>query len=458
MTRRVVVIGGGPAGLTALHHLGRAGFEAHLFDPAPGGLLRTIRQDGFTIEAGAHSIASSDPDVMGMVDALGVADAVIRPRAEARRRFVLFRGALSPVPTSAGELVASPLLSVRGRLRLLKEPFVGPRVGDDTETVDAFARRRFGAEVADRMIDPIVSSSTGGDAHALLARALFPRHVEFERAGGSVLRGAMRAGMQARRTAGRTLAGPWTHRDGIGTIADACIAAAGAGRVHRSAVRAIALTPDGAVITTDAGSLPFDAAVIAVSPAALRSIHVAGIDPSHLDTLIAMPHASVVTVSFGFRRAAVGHALDGTSVLVPSGAKRHLLAAFFESTMHDGRAPEGHVLITCIAGGVRHPGVIARDDGEIGAVVLEELRPLLAITGTPVLMHVERWPDAMPQAVAGHFERLAAVDAIERREPRVAFAGGWRAGMSVGEAMISGKKAASRVLAACPLLPPSTPR
>ena len=444
MSPRVVVVGAGAAGLAAFHTLAADGCEVHLFDAGePGGLMRTERHGPWTVETGAHTVVSNDPDVQRLIASLGMDGDMVRVPADARRRFVTFRGAAVPVPMSAGELVASPLLTVPGRLRLLKEPFISAG-GRDDESIHAFATRRFGAQVADRLIDPIVSSSTGGDSHTLLAGALFPRHVEFERNGGSVLKGAMRAGMQARRTGGRDQRGAWSHRDGISGFVRAILTGV-AGHVHRVAVTHIDVQPSGVVLRAGDDTLHADAVVLAIPPAHLAAMSITGVEASRIAQLGEMPHASVITVSLGYRRQQVRHALDGTSLLKSSGVQSAVLTTFFASSMFAGRAPEGHVLLTSIVGGSRHGEVLALDDAMTRDKVHQELVSVLGIAGEPVFDRITRWPHAMPQPVAGHFDRLAAADRIEQQGPRIALAGGWRGGMSVGEALASGIRAARRV-------------
>ena len=113
--------------------------------------------------------------------------------------------------------------------------------------------------------------------------------------------------------------------------------------------------------------------------------------------------------------------------------------------MFTGRAPEGQVLLTVLAGGVRHPEVAALADPELLALVRDQLADLIGAQGEPTFTAVTRWPDAFPQAVRGHATRLAAADQLEERVPRMALTGSWRDGIVVSDVLRGGMRAADRL-------------
>lgn len=184
------ILGGGVAGLLAAHRLRQRGCRVVLLEASsrPGGMIRTVRRDGWVIDTGALTLAEPEGAVAELLGVAGAAELLQAPAPEATRRYLVHQGRPVAVPTSTAEMVATPLLSVGGRLRMLREPFVA-RGGNGDETVAAFARRRFGEETAARFIDPLVSGTSGGDPEELLAAFAFPRLVEFEQRAGSILKG-----------------------------------------------------------------------------------------------------------------------------------------------------------------------------------------------------------------------------------------------------------------------------
>ena len=168
----VIVVGAGIAGLTAAHRLRRSGrADVVVVDASdrPGGMIRTESWRGFTVEHGPEGFLSTRPEALELVDELGLADDLVTGGPAPRRSFVLRRGELQPLPqgilqptrAAARNLVTSPLLSLRGRARLGLEPFIGRSRGVDDESVAAFVGRRFGTELLDELIEPLVGGVHG---------------------------------------------------------------------------------------------------------------------------------------------------------------------------------------------------------------------------------------------------------------------------------------------------------
>lgn len=446
----VAVVGAGAAGLMAAHALRTAGREVVVLEASPrvGGAIRTIARDGWLLEGGPNTVAAVPPPVEAVLDAAGILAERIVPDAAAARRFLVHDGRPVAVPSSPAEMVSTPLLSVAGRLRLLKEPFV-PRGGHELETVAEFAARRLGPEAAARFIDPVVSGTSGGDPAALLARFAFPQLVEFERTAGSILKGRMRAARTARRE-GRRPGSLWSCRDGLGRVPELLAAALG-DRVRLGApvVSVRAGAGGGFTVGTAAGdTLEASGVILAVPAAAFAHLDLDLPGAPDLSPIARMPHASLSVVSLGFARDAVAHPLDGFGVLAPSAAGRRILGTLFPSSIFPGRAPAGHVLLTSFVGGVGRAALADLPDTELQALVTAELAELLGVRGAPVLAEITRWPAALPQAVAGHAERLAVAGAVEAAVPGVVFCGSWRDGLAVGEVMRGGLSAAARLPAA----------
>ena len=66
MTDRTVIIGAGPAGLTAAHELGRLGLPGVVLekDDVVGGLSRTVSYNGYRFDIGGHRFFSKSDRVM----------------------------------------------------------------------------------------------------------------------------------------------------------------------------------------------------------------------------------------------------------------------------------------------------------------------------------------------------------------------------------------------------------
>ena len=125
--RRIVVVGGGVAGLAAAHRLIEhaqrgAQVDTVLLEASDhlGGSLATEHAGGFTLERGADSMITDKPWGLALCERIGFADRLIGTRAGERRTMVVHGGRLLPLPegfllmapTALWPVATSPLFSL----------------------------------------------------------------------------------------------------------------------------------------------------------------------------------------------------------------------------------------------------------------------------------------------------------------------------------------------------------
>jgi oxygen-dependent protoporphyrinogen oxidase len=163
-----------------------------------------------------------------------------------------------------------------------------------------------------------------------------------------------------------------------------------------------------------------------------------------LSTLSSIVHPPVAVLALGFHRDQVTHPLDGFGFLSPEVERRRVLGVVFSSTIFPDRAPQDHVLLTAFVGGSRDADFMHVDTHTLSLRVLDDLRVLLGIQGEPTFHALQIWPKAIPQYVLGYGRFKDIADEVERRNPGFLLAGTYRDGVSLGEAMESGERAAQR--------------
>ena len=197
--RDVIVVGAGISGLVCAYRLKTLGVDVTLLEKSPrvGGVIQSERVGGFLIERGPNSSQGTE-ELVALVEELGITDELVEgdPKAPA---YVYFNGRLHAVPAGAGAFIKSKLLSLAGKLRIFKEPFVPARRADSEESVASFARRRIGREAAERMVAPFVSGIYAGDAERLSVQAAFPKLANLETGYGGLFRGTLAKAREARR-------------------------------------------------------------------------------------------------------------------------------------------------------------------------------------------------------------------------------------------------------------------
>lgn len=433
--RRIVIVGGGITGLAAAWHARRLAAEAgqavevvvlEAGDRA-GGKVRTIRHDGWIIEAAPDSFLTAKPWARDLALALGLGDRLITQRPGGRRVFVLHQGTLVPLPTGfrlaaptdLGAFLGTPLVSWPGKLRALCDLVRPARRGEGDESMADFVRRRVGREVLERLAAPLMAGIHVGDPERLSIQSTFPQLAALERRHGSLIRGLRRSAADHQTGAGAaatfaSLAG------GVGDLVDAL--AAGLDGIVRTRAVVAGLAQDGQVDTAAADRAAFAVgladgstvradAVIVTTPGPVTARLIADVAPEAARIAGAVRHVSSATVSLGYRRSDVAHPLDGLGVIVPRGEGVRWLACSWSSSKWDGRAPDGHVLVRLFYGGDGREAEAETNDEALIEWATNDARAVLGATGTPVIAHAFRWVKGNPQYDVGHSARVAAAAA-----------------------------------------------
>ena len=462
---RLVVVGGGIAGLTAAHRAveisreRETALELTVLEARDrlGGTIETEHAGGFLVETGPDSFLSEKPWALALCRRIGLESRLVGTDDRFRRVFVWFGKRLHPVPdgfqllapTRLTPFITSSLFSWPGKLRMALDVIL-PRGGGGDESLGAFVRRRLGREALERIAQPLVAGIYTADPDELSLLATMPRFVELERRERSLIVGLWKASRKA--PAASTSGARWSLFVSLAGGMGELIAAL-ASRLPPDAVRLKhrvgGIERRGAhwrVTTEEAGAIDADAVIVATEThAASRLLRY--VDPPLATLLEMIPYASSATVSLGYRRADVAHPLDGFGFVVPRAEHRDLLACTFSSVKYPGRAPERHVLIRCFVGGALNAAALERSDDEIVERVRRELGEALGITAAPMLTRVARHPASMPQYAVGH---LTTVETIERRLaaiPGLLLAGGGYRGVGIADCVRSGEAAADAAFA-----------
>jgi protoporphyrinogen/coproporphyrinogen III oxidase len=410
----IVIVGGGLSGLAAAFRIRQSHptadltlLEAH---DQLGGNIGTERIDGFTVERGPNGLFDAKPHAIQLCHDLGLGDRLI-PASEGSRknRYLFVRGKMHRLPGDPLGLLRTPLLSVRGKLDLLAEPFRRrPGRLPDDESVAEFARRRFGREAADIFIDGLVTGIHAGDPERLSLRAAFPRLAKFEAESGSVIRGALRAAKQRKKAGG----GPqrmWSFREGLRVLIDTL--AERLGSVAQTGVPVSRLEPasNGWRLMGQGGTVWNADTVILTTPAHHQAELLREGDPELSADLAGIRSNAIAVVALGYREQDAPFRPDGFGYIAPQNTRRDVLGVQWCSSTFPDRAPPGFVLWRALCGGVNRADVAALPDDELIRVVHAEMRVTMGVTAPPVFTRIVRWPRAIPQYEVGHPQRMRRI-------------------------------------------------
>jgi protoporphyrinogen/coproporphyrinogen III oxidase len=458
---RVVIVGAGISGLSLGYRVQqlRPDADVTVLEAAThvGGTVRTDHRDGFTVECGPNGFLDSKPTTVTLCQDLGVRDRLLAASETSRKHRCLFvNERLQALPGGIGPFLRSPLLSLRGKLTLLAEPFRRRRRDDSDESVAAFATRRAGREAAALFADALCTGIHGGDPELLSVRAAFPRLTAFEAEHSSVVRGMIHSQRQKRAEARARGESPsparlWSFREGLHVLTDTL-----RDRLRRppvTGVRANRLeqSPTGWLVHGDGRDFWQPHAVVLACPADEQARLLADVDPALADLIGGIAYNRIAVVALGFRASDVP-ASDGFGFIAPQSQRRDILGVQWCSSIFPGRAPDGMILWRALCGGWHRADVVDWDDGRLVAAVRAELRLAQGATAEPAFVHVVRWRRAIPQYFVGHSERVAAIEERAAHCPGLFLAGNAYHGVALNDCTERATVIAGRVAA---YLPPS---
>jgi oxygen-dependent protoporphyrinogen oxidase len=478
-TRRIAIIGGGIAGLSAawsLEKARRAGqpLEYRLFEAAGqlGGVVASETVDGCVVEGGPDSFLTEKPAAAALCRELGIGEQLLGSNDRERRTYILVGKRLIPlpdglmfmVPTKLIPTALTPLFSWSTKLRMAREYLFPPAPAQQDESVAQMTRRHFGQETVDRLVSPLLSGVYGGDATQLSVRAVLPRMVEMEQKHGSLCRAmlATRKLVAEARAQSKTKPGPppslfTTLRNGMSQMVEALAAQLAPGSIHLSTpVESIRYNGQGSTdqrpdsqsgwtLSTAFGEESFDGLILAL-PAWSAGGLLRPVDRLLGGLLTEIPYSSSITVNFGYGLDQLANLPQGFGYLVPTTEKRRMLACTFVHAKFAGRLPAGKGMLRCFLGGAGNDALLDETDATLTNLALGELADVLHLRAQPNFVRIHRWRRAMAQYGVGHLDRMQQVREAAAALPALALAGNAYQGIGVPDCIRTGQQAAESVL------------
>jgi len=472
---RVIIIGGGIAGLAAAVHL-KSGAKAYgktidvlLLEKNNriGGKILTEKHEGYLVEGGPDSFLPEKVWSVNLAKHLGLEPEMLPSNDEFKGTFIFSRnrlhslpeGVMLMVPTSFWPMAKSNLITWPGKIRMGMELFVPKRKSRDDESLASFVTRRLGRECLEKIAEPLVAGIHTSNPDNMSVLATFPRFVQMEQKSGSLILG-MISTMKTRPHA--TLSGPsskagspkmtyfMSFKNGMQTLSQACVDLIGRDSIRLNAgVRAV--EPKGkryAVILENGETLEADHVMLA--PAAYDSAEmIKGMDANLAAQMNTIEWSSSATVSIAFKKEDVKVPLKGFGFIVPRVEGRRINAATYSSIKWSYRAPDDTIMVRVFVGGGHHEELVHElDEAGMVRMVLEELDTVLGIKANALFSKVYRWYRGMPKYTVGHLDRIALVDRMLATHPGLHLIGCSYKGIGIGDCVHEAQIAAEKILKA----------
>jgi oxygen-dependent protoporphyrinogen oxidase len=476
--KSVAIIGAGITGLTAAFYLKRKGIPVTVYEASGrvGGVIQSLRQDGWLAEFGPNTLLETSPKIGQLVRDAGLQSRRLDPDPKAEARYVVRYQRPIATPGSPLGFFTTNLFTAGAKLAVLREPFVPRRRDGVEESIAQFVVRRLNQEFLDQAIDALVAGIYAGDPYQLSLPHAFPKLKALEDKYGSLIKGQI-FGAGARKRSGeiaKDRAPKFSFDEGLQVLPDTLAAQLGDAVKLNTTVTKLTQIADGWALTVlENGREPQGniehptsniqhpifqiehSAVIYCGTAhqlAELEIRRTGVAPVSFSTkqvgdrrdacptapFSEIRYPPVASVVLGFRREDVAHSCEGFGMLIPKIEGFKILGTIFSSSLFPNRAPAGHLTLTSYIGGQRYPEFALLPTEKLVAMVCEDLRVLLGVTGKPVFQHCMLYPKAIPQYNVGYGRYRDLMNEIENQAAGLFFAGHYRDGVSLGDSILSG--------------------
>jgi oxygen-dependent protoporphyrinogen oxidase len=459
----VAVVGAGIAGLAAAFFLREVPCRVTVLEGSSrlGGKLSVSEIAGVMVDEGAESLLARRPEGTELAAAAGLAGQLAWPGTTAAR--IWSRGRMCPlprrqmmgVPADLAELSATGLMSSDGMARA-REDLGLPATGRDGDVpVAGFVAARFGPEVVDRLVDPLLAGVYAGRSEELSFDATLPalaaesrKHASLAQAAGALLPEPPGPGAPAPAPVFTTVTG------GLGALPAAVAAASGACVRTGAMVRGLARTAGGWRLTVgsrhDEQYLAADAVILAV-PATPAARLLAGVPEASAaaTALQEIRYASMAIVTLAYPTTAFPGPLEGSGYLVPAADGRPVKAVTFATVKwpHLRAAAPGLEIIRCSVGRIGEESVLQSGDAELARLAAADLAAATGARGAPVAARVTRWGGGLPQYTVGHLDRVARIRSAVAGQPGLAVCGAAYDGIGIPACVATARAAAARIAA-----------
>jgi oxygen-dependent protoporphyrinogen oxidase len=448
-----VVIGGGITGLVAARELARElsrDSNIVLLEASArlGGKILTTELDGAVVEAGPDWFLTRSPAALELCDELGLAREVVSPQGFGT--LIWSRGALRRVPagfvrglpSSPLALLLSDLLSVPGRLRGMADVVLPGSLSGPDISVGSLIRHRFGNELLERVVDPILAGSRAGRADEMSLAVGAPEIDAAARGGRSLMLGVRKLSSSGPPPFAGLTAGMSALVERLRTELEGVHVRVRVG----VAVRSVAAAGSGyRVGLANGDSVEADGVVVAV-PAHSAAGIVDGLDSDLARELRSIKWASAAVVSILYPAGAVTPPQAASGFLVPSVERKTLTAcAWYTSKWANARPRSGGFVLRCFAGRSADDATAELDDDELCHRIAAEVREATGIAAASEKTSLTRWDRALPQFEVGHLDRTARIERLVERHRGIALAGAGYRGSGLTDCITGGRAAARRV-------------
>ena len=432
-----VIIGSGISGLSCAHFLSKSDKDFLLIESQNriGGIIKTEKINRFICENGPNTVLLNNDSIIEMIKDCGLWDSLEYPKEIAdKNRFVLYKGEIKKVPTSLPKFIFSPLLTIKGKISILKDLFV--RKHRENTTVYDFIVTRFGKEFHDELIEPFITGIYAGDTRRMSAQHSLKHLWRLEQNYGGVIKGFFR------RKKNKNGQSSFHFPMGLTQLMDKIADPFKEKLILKCKVDQIIKKGSGYEVVTERGRVRCKEVISALPAHVLKNLVS---DPKFAKVLEKVNYSPVDVFHFGFSKKNIRNQDQGFGLLTKPSNHKKYLGVLFSSRTFGHVAPKGQELFTVIVGGERQRALCNLPLDELGDIVLNEVEELLNHKGKVLLKKHFRWRKGIPQYEMNHQELVDSIKDFESSNQGFYVIGNFYGGISVSDCVHNSKKLAVKI-------------
>ncbi len=448
----VIIIGAGVTGLTSAFYLNKEQKDFLVLEEQErvGGVIRTVRENGFVYESGPNTGVIGQPEAALLFEDLGKDAGLEIAMDEVKKRYILKNGKWEALPSGLSDALKTPLFSFRDKIRILGEPF--RRKGrHPEETLASLVMRRMGRSYLDYAVDPFILGVYAGNPETLVPKYALPKLYNLEQEYGSFIGGAFKKKFKKKtELEEKTDRSIFSVKGGLQNLTETLYEKTGADkfRTGLSDIEIKRSEKEFLVSYTDKNGVRvgYEANTVIVTTGSHKlSALLPFIKQEQLKKLTNLRYAKVIEVAVGFNKWN-GMKPDAFGGLIPYKENRDILGVLFISSFLSDRAPADGALFTIFVGGVRRPELFQKTEEEIFEIVKSEFTDLMGISEfEPDLFRIFKHEWAIPQYEISSGERFAVIKELENEYPGLLLRGNFQGGIGLADRIKQGRLAADAV-------------
>lgn len=432
--KEILILGGGISGLATAWNLHKAGIPFKLIEKQSmvGGVISSEIREESVLDFGPNSLRDRDGSIRQLAKEVGLEDEIVQISEAFKTRYIVRDRQLQALTPSPKTLFTTKVISAKGKLRALAEPFITKGTFND-ESVGAFLERRIGKEAVEYLVDPVFSGIYAGDIYQISKKEILPKLVENEQQFGSIMMGALRSKKEESETKPMVL----TFKKGIQQLTNA-IAEKISDYILNEEVIGVKRSGNIFEIRTSEGVHRAEKVISCLPAYSLASV-LDGFVPTLSKTLRRIEYAPMLSTQVMFKSEDIRLPRSGFGFLIPRKENIRLLGAIWKSSIFPELSKDRYFHCTLMTGGAHDRDILSDDIQKVEEQIMAEFSELMKTSAEPEFVKSRLWKKAIPQFHVGYETVRQKMKEAEKEYPGLYIGGNFRWGVSVPDCVKSAK-------------------